>query len=487
MLCSNFRRPLLSAGAFGARHASQDSWFKSGATFKDVGVHDPVLLAQLKRFGFSVPSAIQAAALPKACAGRDVLVLAQTGTGKTFTFTLPIIQDLLQASTAGEEPPLSCVMLPTAELAEQTAEVFQHLIPTASVLAACSKVPQGCAGGAHIAVGTPAGLLSAVQGVPRPVAHLALDEVDALAASFKAEVGSMVAHVRGVNGGGQGRAGCLPGCQVLLAGATLRGGRSKGAFAWLRQTFPSASTVLGDAVHSHVPGVNLHTVTIDVDALAAHSQHDLPHRVEEAKHRALLKALAAQGTEAAAVLRADLASGHVAMTAAAAEAREGDALAAASGEVSVLQTLVFVDSYEAAEAAASVVEDAVPELRVATLHSRLPPEARAAHAALFASGDVDVLVATDIAARGLDTRRVAHVVQLDVPKDLEVHLHRSGRTARAGAGGTVTLVVPSHQSQDVQRIFSELGAAPAPEAAHGASQKAQRKARARKAGQQRTR
>ncbi len=475
---SSFRSAMLSKGRVFAWQfcARQMSWYAQNSTFQSLGVHDPILLQQLERFGFQMPSSTQAAALPSILRGEDTSVLAETGSGKTFTFALPISQ-FAAADTDGL---FSAVVLPTVELAVQTAQVFEHLAPTADVVdcaagvkAATARLRKPSSSKVHsIAVGTPHSLLRAMSGTARPVRWLAVDEVDAIAAAFRGDMEQLLALIRRNNSKvcALRPPTSLKGCQTIVAGATLPSHRSAGTFKWLQEHFPRMQHCGSDAVHSLVPGLHLQSIVVDEAHLALQvargaADGSLPLLIEAAKHEALLKALRINGTEAAAVLRADLKDGVVSVT------------HDAGRDAGVLQTLVFCNSYDAAEAAAAALEDAVPELTVATLHKRLPPDVRAASAALFESGDIDVLVATDIAARGLDTRHVAHVIQLDCPKDMESHVHRCGRTARGGSQGTVTMIVPSSELPSLAAVTGQLGTPTAFAAAHGASQKRQRMAR----------
>jgi len=460
-------------------HTRQMSWFANDSNFKDLGIHDPVLLKQLGRFGFQAPSKTQAAALPSILEGHDVSVLAETGSGKTFTFALPISQ----YASSDKHGHLSAVVLPTVELALQTAQVFEHLAPTAQVvdcsasaMAAAASLRKPAPQVHSIAVGTPHSLLRAMSvGPPRHVRWLAIDELDAIAATFRSEMQQLLALVRRSNAPAQRLhpATSLRGCQTVVAGATLPSHRSASALKWLKEHFPAMRHCNTGTVHSLVEGLRMQSIVVDEAYLVQQAQKgaadgSFPLLLEAAKHEALLKAIRINGTEAAAVLRADLKEGVVSV------------MSDADRDTSLMQTLVFCKSYDAAEAAAAAIEDAVPELSVATLHKRLPTDVRAASAALFESGDIDVLVATDIAARGMDTRHVAHVVQLDCPTDMESHVHRCGRTARGGSTGTVTMIVPSSEMEGLATITGQLGSPTAFAAAHGASQKRQRMARHRK-------
>jgi superfamily II DNA/RNA helicase len=461
----------------------QFAWLAQDSSFKALGLHDIILLQQLQRFGFQHPSATQAGALPSILSGYDTSVIAETGSGKTFTFALPIAQ--FASLDSGNH--LSAVALPTVELSAQTVQVFQHLAPTASVV--------DCAAGAKaataqmlqhrsiraphmIAVGTPHTLHRVLQAAPpRPVRWLVLDEADALVAAFKGDLEQLLQLIQQRNHRTPALqpVTSIQGCQTVIAGATLVSHRSAVVSKWLGAHFPCMKHTGTSTVHSLVPGLHLQSIVVDEDRLvegaaAGAMGGSLPLLVEGAKHVALLKAIRMHGTEAAAVLRADLRDGLVSVTH---DASEGTRAAAT-------QTLVFCNSYDAAEAAAAALEDAIPELSVGTLHKRLPAEVRAASAALFESGDLDVLVATDIAARGLDTRLVAHVIQLDCPKDVESHLHRCGRTARGGSHGTVTMIVPSSETGSLAAVTGQLGSPTAFTASHAASQKRQRVARRRK-------
>jgi superfamily II DNA/RNA helicase len=105
------------------------------------------------------------------------------------------------------------------------------------------------------------------------------------------------------------------------------------------------------------------------------------------------------------------------------------------------QTIVFVGTWEAADNMKKFLATTCPTLRVSCLHKKLPDDVRAAHLARFQAGEVQVMVCTDVASRGLDTTKVAHVIQADFASDVVSHMHRVGRTGRAGRDGLVTNLV----------------------------------------------
>jgi superfamily II DNA/RNA helicase len=143
----------------------------------------------------------------------------------------------------------------------------------------------------------------------------------------------------------------------------------------------------------------------------------------------------------------------------------------------VPSTLVFVNSAAAADALRRHLAARCPFLRVSDVHSEVPESARRARLADFAAGRVRVLVATNLAARGLDTGHVAHVVQAEFAGDAVAHLHRVGRTARAGRAGLATALVVRNQIDLVTSLIEAQAAGSGIEASFSHKRSFARKAK----------
>jgi ATP-dependent RNA helicase RhlE len=363
----------------------------AATTFAALGLLPALAQAAAAR-GYHQPTPIQAAVLPAVLAGRDVLGLAPTGTGKTAAFLLPLLQATLQAVQAGDvyarPRRLAVVVLaPTRELALQTAAVArglcEHLALPLKTLVAVGGVsinPQLMAlrGGTHVLVATPGRLLDLHQHNALALQHvqtLVLDEADRLLDSgFADEVQRVLALLP-------------PQRQNLLLTATLP-----------------------DAVRALVASVLREPVVCDVRPAADDAGYASGANPEggasaspqpPAIHQ---RAIVVHSTQRTPLLR------H---------------LMATQGWHNAL---VFVATQHASEQVASKLRHA--GLPAAALHGQLSQGRRAQVLADFSAGHLAVLVATDLAARGLDVARLAAVVNHDLARSAQDHTHRIGRVGR---------------------------------------------------------
>jgi len=341
-------------------------------SFKDFGLADPISRA-LSEENYHTPTPIQAQTIPLALAGRDVVGIAQTGTGKTASFALPILHRLLENRTRPQ--PKSCrvlVLSPTRELSGQILDSFnaygRHLRLTAAL--AIGGVPLGrqvrsLMGGVEVLVATPGRLLDLVQGNALKLAHvefLVLDEADRmLDMGFINDIRKIVAK--------------LPiRRQTLFFSATMPKDIAELAEQMLRDPARVAVT----PVSSTVDRITQRVIQVDHAAKPALLAELLQ---QEAVNRALVFTRTKHGAD------------------------------------KVVKTL----------ARAGIAANAI--------HGNKSQNHRERVLAAFRSGEVRTLVATDIAARGIDVDGVSHVVNFDLPNVPETYVHRIGRTARAGADG----------------------------------------------------
>ena len=352
-------------------------------TFESLGLAAPLLRA-LTAAGYTEPTPIQAQAIPPALAGRDVQGIAQTGTGKTAAFALPILQRLL--ADKRRAPARGCrvlVLSPTRELASQIAESFVTYARGTGLRAAVmfGGTPKGrqaraVAGGVDVLVACPGRLLDHMgDGAVRldAVEVLVLDEADhMLDLGFIIPIRRIVSHVPTRR-------------QTMFFSATMPPEISKLAAAMLRDP-------------AHVAVVPVAT-TVD--------------KVEQS------------------VIFVDA-------------ARKRQVLADLLRDPDMSRTLVFTRTKHGADRVTEHLERAGQA--VAAIHGNKSQGQRERALAAFKSGHVRVLVATDIAARGIDVDGVTHVVNFDLPNVAESYVHRIGRTARAGrAGVAISLCDPSER------------------------------------------
>jgi ATP-dependent RNA helicase RhlE len=341
-------------------------------SFSELRLAAPILRA-LKAEGYLVPTPIQAQAIPHVLAGRDLLGVAQTGTGKTAAFALPMLAHLAEPRT----PPRprgarALVLTPTRELAIQIADSFRrygrHLgLRQALVFGGVGQSPQvaALARGVDILVATPGRLLDLMgQGHIRlaDVALFVLDEADRmLDMGFIHDVRKVVAALPKAR-------------QTLLFSATM----------------PAEIAKLSAAILVEPVRVEVTPVSSTVERI-----EQRVHFVETARKRALL----------AETLK-----------------RPG-----------IARALVFTRTKHGANRVAEQLRRA--GIEAAEIHGNKSQNARQKALEGFRGGSVRVLVATDIAARGIDIDGISHVVNFDLPEVPEQYVHRIGRTGRAGASG----------------------------------------------------
>lgn len=342
-------------------------------TFADLGLIEPLLRA-LDGEGYTTPTPIQAQAIPHLLTGRDLLGIAQTGTGKTAAFGLPTLQKLIEnARRPTPKHARVLVLTPTRELAIQIDQSFKtyggHLpIRRAVVFGGVGVMPQANAmsKGVDILVATPGRLLDLMnQGYVNlsQVEVFILDEADRmLDMGFIHDVRKIISKLPKQR-------------QTLLFSATM----------------PDAITDLAGGVLTNPLRVEVTPVASTVDRIAQKVMF-----VDKSDKRALLTHL--------------------------------------MQDPAMDRVIVFTRMKHMANRVAEHLE--ADGVSAAAIHGNKSQSARQAALASFKAGKVRVLVATDIAARGIDIDGVTHIVNFDLPNEPESYVHRIGRTARAGAEGS---------------------------------------------------
>jgi ATP-dependent RNA helicase RhlE len=361
-------------------------------SFNDLSLIDPIRRA-LAAENYTQPTPIQAEAIPHLLAGRDLLGIAQTGTGKTAAFGLPILQRLFEDKIpVARKNVRALILTPTRELAIQIGDSFRtygrHLhLKQALVYGGVGQKPQvdALARGVDILVATPGRLLDLMgQGHVNldRVQIFVLDEADRmLDMGFIHDVRRIARTIRGTH-------------QSLLFSATMPA-----------DIADLAASMLKDPVRVEVTPVASTVELIDQRVLF----------VDSANKRALLTALLQ--------------------------------------EPGIERVLVFTRTKHGANKVAEHLERS--QINAEAIHGNKAQTARQRALANFRSGRSRVLVATDIAARGIDIDGITHVVNFDLPNIPESYVHRIGRTARAGASGTaLSFCAPDERGflRDIERL-----------------------------------
>ncbi|MCB7137543.1 DEAD/DEAH box helicase [Cellulosimicrobium marinum] len=350
----------------------------TGPLFTDLGLPTPLQRA-VADLGFVTPSAIQAQAVPALLAGRDITGVAQTGTGKTAAFGLP----LLAAIDPAQRHVQALVLTPTRELAMQVAdaiESFASHLPKVDVVAVYGGSPyqpqqRALAGGAQVVVGTPGRVIDHIERgtlVLDDVRFLVLDEADEmLRMGFAEDVETIFSRAPRQR-------------QVALFSATMP--------APIRRV---AAEHLVDPVEIAVARQSSTVTSVRQTYAVVPFRH---------KTGALVRVLATSDADAA---------------------------------------IVFTRTRGAAEEVGSALVER--GISAATISGDVAQKDREKIVERLRSGALDVLVATDVAARGLDVDRIGLVVNFDLPGEPEAYVHRIGRTGRAGRTGEALSFVTPHE------------------------------------------
>jgi ATP-dependent RNA helicase RhlE len=358
--------------------------------FSQLGLYSS-LVRGAQAMGYTEPTPIQAQAIPVVLAGRDLMASAQTGTGKTAAFALPILNRLGPHRASG---PRVLVLEPTRELAAQVEKSFQSLAQftdlTTLVLHGGVKLgPQRRAlrTGADVLIATTGRLKEFLDGGELrldQVEVLVLDEVDRmLDMGFIDEVKAIVKQ-------------CPPRRQTLLFSATLP---------------PRLEEVAKFALRD-------------------------PERIEIARARPVTETV------------------NHAIHAVLAE-QKLELLLALLEQAAFTSVIVFTRTRKGADRIAHQLR--ISDHAVAVLHAERTQAQRVAALEGFKSGRQGVLVATDVAARGIDIAAVSHVINYDVPQHAEDYVHRIGRTGRAGEAGDALMLVTPQEANELVAIEKRVG------------------------------
>ncbi|MCV7030574.1 DEAD/DEAH box helicase [Mycobacterium sherrisii] len=357
----------------------------AATSFADLQIHPSVLRA-IADVGYESPTGIQGATIPALMAGSDVVGLAQTGTGKTAAFAIPILSKIDVTSKATQ----ALVLAPTRELALQVAEAFGRYgahLPQINVLpiyGGSSYTVQlaGLKRGAQVVVGTPGRVIDHLERGTLDLSrvdYLVLDEADEmLAMGFAEDVERILSETPEYK-------------QVALFSATM----------------PSA-----------------------IRKLSAKYLHD-PFEVTSKAKTATAENISQRYIQVAGP-------------------RKMDALTRILEVERFEAMIIFVRTKQATEEVAEKLR--ARGFSAAAINGDIAQAQRERTIAALRDGSIDILVATDVAARGLDVERISHVLNYDIPHDTESYVHRIGRTGRAGRSGTAVLFVSPRERHLLKAI-----------------------------------
>jgi ATP-dependent RNA helicase DeaD len=357
----------------------------SDATFASLGLRD-TLLKTLTALGYEAPTPIQERTIPVLLAGRDLIGQAQTGTGKTAAFSLPILEKIDPSKTETQ----ALVLAPTRELAVQVAEALHSYakeMPGVSVLPVYGGAPivhqlRRLERGVHIVVGTPGRLIDHLDRKSLKldkIRFIVLDEADEML-----------------------KMGFIDDVERILAAAPA--GRQIALFS---ATMPPEVVRIAER---HM--ANAERIEIEHKALTA---PDIEQRFLNVSESQKLDALTQ-------IL----------------ELEESDA------------TLIFRRTKLGAAELAERLEGR--GFAALAMHGDMKQQERENVIRRLKGGQIEIVVATDVAARGLDVEQITHVINYDIPHDVEAYVHRVGRTGRAGRSGVATLFITPRERRMMREI-----------------------------------
>ncbi len=366
----------------------------TGSTFATLGLN-PAILKAIEEAGYTVPTPVQAQAIPEALAGHDLMASAQTGTGKTAAFILPALHRIAEPSAVRSKGPRVLVLTPTRELAQQVSDAAAKYgknmrLKVVSILGGMPYPLQNklLSNPVDILVATPGRLIDHIERGRIDFSRLemlVLDEADRmLDMGFIDDVERIAAATPATR-------------QTLLFSATLDGVIGNLAKRLLKN--PKRITVTATQARHE----NIEQRLMYVDDMA-HKNRLLDHLLRDA---GLNQALVFTATKRDADTLADslLAQGH---------------------------------------SAAALHGDMNQRERIRTLNN-------------LRRGQVRILVATDVAARGIDVAGISHVINFDLPKFAEDYVHRIGRTGRAGASGIAVSFASNRDAMNLTKIERYTG------------------------------
>ncbi len=364
--------------------------------FEGLGLHANIVKA-VKDMGYTRPSPIQAEAIPKAIEGRDLIGTAQTGTGKTAAFLLPILHRMSLLPMGGKGGGTRGVVLaPTRELAVQTEGQLQKFakytgIRSVAIYGGANIEPQRRAlrAGVELVIATPGRFMDHIERK-----NIRLDQIEFFVLDEADRMLDM---------------GFLPDIRTIVSGLPKKRQTMLFSATMPREILKLASEILIDPVNVQIGE------THNAAAGVRHAVYPVPRHLKTDLLLTLLR------------------------------------------DASMVSVLVFIRTKHSAD---RLVKSLVKAgFSSGALHSNRTQSQRLHTLDTFRKGQIQVLVATDIAARGIDVANITHVINLDVPNSPETYLHRVGRTARAENVGDAFTLVSADEEKMIRLIEKKMGPA----------------------------
>jgi ATP-dependent RNA helicase SrmB len=358
-------------------------------TFAELDL-DPVLLEAIEEMGYSRPTEIQAQAIPQALDAKDILASAPTGTGKTASFAIPAIQYLLDFPRKKAGPARILVLTPTRELAMQVAEHTKALAKNTRL-----KVATIIGG---VTYDTHADTLAQTQDIVVATPGRLMEYIESERFDCRAIEWLVLDEAD----------------RMLDLGFGPTVDRLSAECRWRKQTLLFSATLEGRGVEGFTADLLKAPAEISAEPSTRERKKITQwyHRADNAEHKlALLKHILTEQAQ---------------------------------------RTIVFLKTRERLGELRQQLDSA--QIPCSWIQGEMPQDRRNNAISRFRDGSVNILLATDVAARGIDLPDVSHVINYDLPRSADVYLHRIGRTARAGKKGTAISIVEAHDQPMMDRV-----------------------------------
>ncbi|MCL9775174.1 ATP-dependent RNA helicase SrmB [Vibrio methylphosphonaticus] len=358
-------------------------------TFAELDL-DPILLEAIEDMGYERPTQVQAEAIPQALEAKDILASAPTGTGKTASFAIPAIQYLLDFPRKKAGPARILVLTPTRELAMQVAEHTKALAKNTHLKVATIT------GG--VTYDTHADTLAQTQDIVVATPGRLMEYIEAERFDCRAIEWLVLDEAD----------------RMLDMGFGPTVDRLSAECRWRKQTLLFSATLEGSGVEGFTTDLLKNPAEIKAEPSLRERKKITQwyHRADTAEHKlTLLKHILTEQAE---------------------------------------RTIVFLKTRERLADLRQQLDSA--QIPCAWIQGEMPQDRRNNAISRFKDGSVNVLLATDVAARGIDLPDVSHVINYDLPRTADVYLHRIGRTARAGKKGIAISIVEAHDQPMIERV-----------------------------------